>query len=89
MNEIPILLSCYIIEDSSVFVAQCIEKDFCAQGSSRWDAKNGLVAVISAQLMLDRNHKRWPFETTPEPPKDFLKYFEEKKAWFTEFKVDL
>jgi hypothetical protein len=57
------------------WVAQALEKDLAAQGTSIEDAKRAFERTFAGQVLLDQRLGRPPLEHLPEAPQRFFSLF--------------
>lgn len=69
-------LSAVISQGAEGWVAQCLEVDVAAQGSSLARAIYELQLVLQAQALIDQSMGHMAFETTPPAPAQIREKFE-------------
>lgn len=69
MKTLRVLLT----QENSLWVAQCLDLDICAQGESLEDAKNNFFKEIIGHIVLANKYETKPFENLGEVPQ----YYEE------------
>jgi hypothetical protein len=64
----PLELSVLLFREAGGWVAQCLEYDIAAQGSSKVQAYRSLRYVIAGHLVLDQQKGRSPFQGIERAP---------------------
>ena len=62
------------------WVAQCVNYDLAAQGTSIDDALSSFEKIIIGQMMLDIESNKKPFEDMSETPKELKNKFNEARV---------
>lgn len=63
-----IRLSVLAISDPNGFTFQCLEYDIAAQGRTFHDAKKAFTDTVAAQILLDLDQQRNPFQGLKQAP---------------------
>ena len=75
-NELNVVIFPQSCGDSQVWVAQCINKDFAAQGNTLEEAKENFTGTIMSHFALCAQFGEIPFENVPPAPTWFGRDFE-------------
>jgi predicted RNase H-like HicB family nuclease len=65
-------VSVLLHQDGDAWVAQCLEKDLVAQGSSEEEAKKRFLDALGAQIAWDLRDKRPPLSGLAQAPKRYF-----------------
>lgn len=81
-SELNVVITKHSCAEGQMWVAQCIDKDFAAQGKTLEHAKANFADTIRAHVALSNKFGEKPFENVPDSPKWFISDFENSE--FTE-----
>lgn len=68
----PVRVSVWLHKDGNAWVAQCLDKDLAAQGSTEEDAKKRFMDALGAQIAWDLHDGRAPLSALPQAPRRYF-----------------
>jgi hypothetical protein len=77
MNPTPFTVSVLLHRDGAAWVAQCLEYDVAAQGSTVGEAKNNFLRTLSTQIVFDVKDGKRPLEGLDRAPASYFDHLGE------------
>lgn len=78
-----------LIREGEAWVAQCLEFDLAAQGSTLAEAQAAFTRLFLGQAMVDASLGKAPFENTPPAPAWYVEQYEKAVTWELAHKLSL
>ena len=76
MKKCHFYLSVLFFRDGDQWLAQALERDIAAQGSTLPEARRAFEQTLGGQIILDRTKGRKPLEHLPPAPTEYWTAFE-------------